>query len=558
MRTLIINYIRQFLLMFIATTLLPHAGLAKGWSMARKGSSHFVFPPDGFSSQALSVDGLLTHCVLLRGALKVRHRWREGFIIGPEVKKLEKERFLSNVAENSEALKKKNPDVVKLVEVTCQDLLNDATTLRSALQQDSLTVAEIKRVFDVLENPIAYFYFFEGDVRAEEWYILGHKDALAIDLLRKLHAEENQGVDKHLIAEYILHEILEKVDRGSGWHKLIIRITNQYFKRPAYTKHGETPLGKTFRQIIHARTIEFANYIQIRDTSEIWKQSLRSSLPLQRWPVEINAEGQLVSEGGVIRLSLQWKQNGHLEIIDTQEKRQEKNVDRWVRFDRSLPESFLNAIARYNRFQTTPPLQFWNAESEEIQAVLDLMLGPLTLDTKKRWLKLIKQNPESLPAALQEIQQKQSMDAFYAAGIFLVKVSPMWRPIVDAIFGQIQNISPLGLSLVYQAVKTASDHIYYAHGDSELLSKSLLLEKRLESISRKNSMGIQEFGGIMFLELFCSAWGFFLWGYIVDAIHPATRPHVIENAPYIAAILIWSSLPLVNQGLRMYGAARAA
>ena len=71
---------------------------------------------------------------------------------------------------------------------------------------DNAIEAHVKKVTDALEDPEKSFYWFNAVVEAPEVYFLGHKAALAVDIVDYLKDRED------LLEEYVLHEALERIE----------------------------------------------------------------------------------------------------------------------------------------------------------------------------------------------------------------------------------------------------------------------------------------------------------------------------------------------------------
>ena len=177
-----------------------------------------------------------------------------GNIAGPEVTA---DQALENawrgaIESNSEKVREANQDAIKTVASTVKGLLaQKGELIRLALETRGVSQAEITAVFAALEslaeaeNGGQAVKWFQARVEGPEKYMLGHENALAVNIIEYL--SERQGEKGDLLAEYILHEAMEMTKLG---HVDIIKITSGVFSRGEFKTPGQTQLGIALRDFI--------------------------------------------------------------------------------------------------------------------------------------------------------------------------------------------------------------------------------------------------------------------------------------------------------------------
>ncbi len=115
---------------------------------------------------------------------------------------------------------------------------------------------KIEKVRYLLEDPISGFSFFRARVDGPEKYLLGYKNALAVNIINFLDTVDRQKTEgkRFLVAEYILHEALETIDGLD--HASIIKMTSRiFYPDGVFTANKETPLGKQLRRFINVHAL---------------------------------------------------------------------------------------------------------------------------------------------------------------------------------------------------------------------------------------------------------------------------------------------------------------
>ncbi|MFH1879085.1 MAG: hypothetical protein ABH883_09795, partial [Candidatus Omnitrophota bacterium] len=146
-----------------------------------------------------------------------------------------------------------------------EDMLEAMSVSKEDIRNVSESISRLTSVRDIdsLEN-CEVFNWFESRVEGKEKYLLGDKEALAVDVLKYLSETDKNG-DEKLVEEYILHEILEKagfnqyaMSMNISQHKAIISVTSEIFKRDTEKYRdtegniipGKTPLGIAFGKFL--------------------------------------------------------------------------------------------------------------------------------------------------------------------------------------------------------------------------------------------------------------------------------------------------------------------
>jgi len=191
--------------------------------------------------------------------------------------RIEKAIINSSIPSQSEGIKAKYPDIVKVADARSrklnqhiagpeiQRLMHDAIEAAVKSEKKFKNASpeainiEVERqmqlVLSSLEDVGANFNWFESKIWSSKKYYLGDNKALAADIIGTLLRLETEEA-KDLVDEYILHEALEGTSLG---HYDIIRLTSRIFNRPMSEQEieaigpshaGVTPLGKALRRII--------------------------------------------------------------------------------------------------------------------------------------------------------------------------------------------------------------------------------------------------------------------------------------------------------------------
>ena len=172
----------------------------------------------------------------------------------------EQQAWEAQIASGSALLVARNADVVALVEARRRRLLDG---LEEKLRRQALSETDIRIVRDALVNPREQFLWFMAQVEGPERYRLGHRSALAINVIQFLQQWERDHGVSDLIDEYLLHEALERTQDLGGFpraHRLIMDVTSAIFgRRHAVDKApGETQLGRALRAFIQAQLVKHA------------------------------------------------------------------------------------------------------------------------------------------------------------------------------------------------------------------------------------------------------------------------------------------------------------
>jgi len=206
-----------------------------------------------------------------------------GEIIGPEVTAEQKSRWDQQISDRryDVILSESNYNTLKRVSDRCVRLRDRYQDIDGELIARGKP-GEIQKVKDALENQVQQiglvnevqlrkldddvmkmtlansdyrrlsFRWFESRVVSDEEYYLGGSNALAVDIIEFLRMMERTLGIPDLVDEYILHEVLERIDFGHdsyGNHREIIAVTAKVFNRP----EGQNPLGKALRSFITYR-----------------------------------------------------------------------------------------------------------------------------------------------------------------------------------------------------------------------------------------------------------------------------------------------------------------
>jgi serine/threonine protein kinase/uncharacterized SAM-binding protein YcdF (DUF218 family)/SAM-dependent methyltransferase/GNAT superfamily N-acetyltransferase/predicted MPP superfamily phosphohydrolase len=156
---------------------------------------------------------------------------------------------------------KENRPWINLIAKRCVKLLARENELRAKLKEAGVSDMRINVAINALKNPLVRFQYFDARVEGTEKYMLGHKYALAVNIISQLDRWERSSLEAgmikkaDLIDEYILHEALEKIDLG---HEAIVTFTNSFFDMPAFEKRGQTPLGQALRAFIEMKVKSLA------------------------------------------------------------------------------------------------------------------------------------------------------------------------------------------------------------------------------------------------------------------------------------------------------------
>ncbi|MFH1837238.1 MAG: hypothetical protein ABH862_03890, partial [Candidatus Omnitrophota bacterium] len=153
----------------------------------------------------------------------------------------------------SGSVRDNNQDIVSVAAERANSLVLREENIRSALEERGVSAGEIDSVIKALKE--LDFKWFEARVDGEERYLLGHENALAVNVIRHLIAEETAAGIGNLIDEYLLHEALERTGLE---HYEIVQITNRTFARGDFVRPGQTPLGRALRKFINRESSEKA------------------------------------------------------------------------------------------------------------------------------------------------------------------------------------------------------------------------------------------------------------------------------------------------------------
>ena len=177
----------------------------------------------------------------------------------------EEEKIKKNIEQESDDVCEENRDIAKEVEKrvsrmldTYRNKIEDLLVSLMGRKDLGVTIDEINEVVGALANPKIGFAWFYARVENKEKYFLGHKNALAVNIIRYLEKQEERYDYDDLIDEYILHEALEKIKNLS--HENIIKITREFFNRDA--EKDKNPL-KTFLRDFIDDTVD-ANKEEVR------------------------------------------------------------------------------------------------------------------------------------------------------------------------------------------------------------------------------------------------------------------------------------------------------
>jgi hypothetical protein len=128
----------------------------------------------------------------------------------------------------------------------------------------------LESVKEILQDPLAHFRFMRTDVLDRDKYFLGDFSTLAVDVIDHLNGLETGSLltsdllrNRDLVAEYILHEVLENTPLD---HYEIIQMTTDFFERDRESpgiisgeigpgKTSQTPLGKALADFLLAREL---------------------------------------------------------------------------------------------------------------------------------------------------------------------------------------------------------------------------------------------------------------------------------------------------------------
>ena len=189
-------------------------------------------------------------------------------IVGSHVKESEIKQIERLIPfEGHEVIGLDTSGAVEAVETACSLFLKErGERLRATLVQLDVPENEIDGVFEMLKHPTRDFHYFKAKFNEmdEEWYYLGNRNALAIDVVKFLRDYQRTATNQDLLQEYIIHEVLHNITqfRRKLGHWSIIKLTQGLFDRPSYDpregKRTPTPLGVAFRKLIESHLRPFS------------------------------------------------------------------------------------------------------------------------------------------------------------------------------------------------------------------------------------------------------------------------------------------------------------
>ncbi|MFH1877258.1 MAG: hypothetical protein ABH883_00415, partial [Candidatus Omnitrophota bacterium] len=194
-------------------------------------------------------------------------------IIGPEVSPKEAEEWIQEIDNNAEAFMVISKLEIKLEINKYKDLFKKWSSFggknifKDKLKAIGVNKKDIKLFLEQLESPEKSFIWFTAKILSEERFLLGTKDALALDLFKELvKTDQNEQLTKSrpqfITIEYVMHELLHRIPTLD--HKKIIDITHAVFQRG----NGKSrlllsnPLGEKLRQYINRKAAGRSRPIQ--------------------------------------------------------------------------------------------------------------------------------------------------------------------------------------------------------------------------------------------------------------------------------------------------------
>ncbi len=411
----------------------------------------------------------------------------KGYIIGPAVTQDELSRLLFEIDEAGMDFLASYSNLAELIQTTNQSLVDRIGEIEILLHSYGASKYEISTVHNILKHPGKHFKLFLSIVRGTEWYLLGSKEALAADLMIWLWKAEQEGSEKDLLAEYVLHEILENTSLS---HRQIIRFTNLFFKRSEFKKPKDTPLGKVLRRFINSRAIVFWNgemFYNAVHERKLFPTLYPNGSEALSYSFHVTDEGKIAKTGPLI-VTVRWKDNGQIEIIRVESIQVESNVERHYDFDGPLPNLLLQAIKQYNDGIQLAKNKTSQTTSESTELAAILMAGQQTnqgnLKERERvWIRMLRENPFILPEIIHDPDNSRTTEVCRIVKGLIDAYDGWKRNEIDLILDYLAKIESKCIPALLNSIQL-SVHNLYAQKQVPPLSgrfyeNALALETRL-------------------------------------------------------------------------------